>query len=377
MEKKIKSFLDRNLVRWVLALSTIFSICWAIFEHYYTRNPRVEFEIISEARLFNNSEKVSSIRLFIDSLDVKKENLNVSLFSIKVVNNGRKHLSSSDYASKSFGIEISNGRLLDETQLIGASNGYIKEEFERFYSVSSDSLLLLPKVALDIDDWYELSIALLQENGVRPILKPVGKLLGQRNVLIHPASSKETLPFWRQVFYGSVWANIVRVLLGFILLFALAVILVVTLESTSSYSEKKKSKKLDKEIENSMSIPGFIKDDVKEGGLDSIVFAGERIKDEGIDINKEYRESLEFVSAKDNFANPSFEMHRRVVIGYQALLKKGYMIENSNGDISIPNQVKDAVSWIYEWMLENHLYAYAFKRNFPVVVDSESINISV
>lgn len=362
MEKNIKHFLDRIWVRWFLALSSIFAIGWAIFEHYDTRNPNVRFEIVSEVRLFDGSEKVSSIHFFVDSLDVKEENLNVSIYTIRVVNNGRKHLGSADYEGKVFGISISNGKTLEKIYLNGASNGYIKEEFARHDTEIEDSLLLLPKVALDIDDWYEISITVLHVNGITPVLIPVGKLLGQKELSVCRSSQKDELPLWRQVLYGNIWAHLIRLVLGFIVVVAFFLLLMMTSDGIDSLKKKRKSRRLLDLINMSRHIPEFIKKDVMENGLAHIEFAEECMIAKDEEMNNEYKEAQGYVAKTENFATPSFEKYRYALIRYQNLIDAGYITVDENGQLSATNQVKESVLQISKWMKEYDIHPYSFRR---------------
>lgn len=362
IKKEKTPFLKRTWVQWVLAISTIASIGWAVFEHYYTREPIVRFEIVSEAPLFNDSESVSSIRLYIDSLDIRSQNLNVRLYTIRISNQGRKDLGSSEYVGSRFGITIKNGVLLNETVLTGASNDYIRESFFLFKQESVDSLLVLPKLALDIDDWYEISIALLHRKGELPELSPVGKILGQHSMSICPISSKESLPFFSQVFYGGFWVHLVRIVLGFVLLMSVALLLAITGEEIEALNEKRYSRELLNTIISDKKIPPFIRNDVLENGLDSIQFAGERIKKGIEECNKSYEESKAFVVNKDNLSNPTFEVQRSEYVGYQELIKKGYMMIDTEGKLMMPGQVEDSLKFIYAVITEHHLWPHVFKR---------------
>ena len=362
MKKEKTPFLKRTWVQWVLAISTISSIGWAVFEHYYTREPNVRFEIVSEAQLFNDSERVSSIRLYIDSLDIRNQNLNVRLYTIKVSNRGRKDLGSSEYEGLQFGISIKNGVLLNETVLTGASNDYINEAFPLLMQEATDSLLLLPKLAMDIDDWYEISIALLHEKGEQPELSPVGKILGQHSLSISPIATKESLPFFSQVFYGGFWVHLVRIVLGFVVLMSLALLLAITGEEIDAFNEKRYSRELLNTIISDKKIPSFIRNDVLENGLESIQFAGERINKGIGECNKSYEESKVFVENKDSLSNPTFEAQRSEYVGYQDLIKKGYMMIDADGKLSMPGQVEDSVKLIYTVITEHHLWPHVFKR---------------
>ena len=273
-------------------------------------------------------------------------------------------MSSSDYEGGRFGLMINNGRLLGETQLTGASNNYIKDVFQQEENPrQDDSFLSLPIAALDINDYYEFSIAILHEDSVSPTMTPVGKILGQKVIPFSHVSSKGTQSLWGQVFYGSIWAHIIRIILGFIVLFVVAVFLTGLIESLGELKEKKKSNNLWNEIEANNSIPEFVKNDVKNRGLDSIEFLGVRLKKGAIDMNSEYRVATAFISKKENLISPAYEEYRQCAIGYQGLIDKGYLTMNANGFFEISDKTKEAVSLVYERMQYFGLQSYSFRRS--------------
>lgn len=367
IEKQMKNFFNRPLVSGIMAILAIFGVGWAIFEHYYVANPKVALEIVSEAQLFNSTDRVSSIHLFIDSLDVQKADLNVTLYTIKVINKGRKHVSSSDYESESFGISISGGKRLDDTILMSASNDYITDSFAHLPICPSDSLLLLPYVALDIGDSYVFSLALLHRNGELPVLSPIGKILGQKRIPITYASDKEEMPFFERVLFGDFWVHLVRIIFGLFLLFAFSLLAMVLTEGSQAASEKRYTRRVLKDISNNQDIPPFIKEDVSRMGIWNIEFAAWCFKNGDEEITRQYSRARAFVLEAANLEDQHFESQRREYAGFERLIKAGYLARGENGELRIPNnEVKEAVELIHSWLTKYRLYEFAFDRNLII-----------
>lgn len=365
METKAKRFLDNPWVQGILAFIAIFSLCWAIFEHFYVPNPRIEFEIVSEVQLFNSSDRVSSINLYIDSLDVKNANLNVSLYNIRISNKGRKHVSTSDYEGESFGVAVEGGKILNETDLLSASNSYIEEAFEQYISESTNSFLDLPQVALDIEDYYEFSIAVLHDNSALPSLTPVGKILGQKELTIVPSTETKELSFFEQVFYGSVWAHLFRILLGMVLVFMIAFLAAIAMEGSEAASEKRHTKAFLNDITTSKKVNAFIKEDILSNGVGVADFAYECIKKGEEEMERSFDNAQKFIKVDENLLLNTYDTYRHEFAGYKNLFKRGYLVQDEEGRIIIPDGVKESVELIHSLMKKYHLHQFSIKRNLP------------
>ena len=365
MGEKIKNFITRPWVSFVMAILTLFSVGWAIYEHYYVPNPKVQFEVMSDVQLFNNTDRVTSLHVFVDSLDIREAKKNVSLYTIRISNKGRKHLGTADYEGECFGIIVDNGVILDDNDILSASNDYIEQAFDQFIPEGANSFLDLPKVALDINDYYIFSFAIMHDISVVPSLKPVGKILGQKSLEIVFPSSKEQLPFFERVFYGDIWAHLFRVLMGLVIVFVIAFLGAVGIVGSESASEKKRTLKLLNELSTSKRVLSFIKEDIINNGVEDIEFAYEQME-KGVDeLNKQYSEAKAYLEKEENLLNSDFEAYRRKYAGCSSLFSKGYLEIDPEGKISIPNAVKESVDIVYSLVNKYHLHQFSIKRNLP------------
>ena len=366
MGEKIKNFITRPWVSFVMALLTLFSVGWAVYEHYYLPNPKVQLEVVSDAQLFSNTDGVSSLHVFVDGLDIRDAKQNVSLYTIRISNKGQKHLVTSDYVGECFGIIVDNGVILDDIDLLYASNVYIEQAFDQFINEGSNSFLNLPQVAMDINDYYEFSFAILHDNSVVPTLKPFGKISGQKTIMINLPSSKEQIPFFDRVFYGDIWVHLFRVLIGIVILFIIALLGAVGTIGSDAASEKRRTHKFLNELATSKKVRSFIKEDVLNNGVEDIEFAYRQMA-EGIDvINRNYKLSKAYLNENENLLSSDFETYRQKYAGYISLLSKGYLEADAEETMIIPIGVKDSVDIVYSLMSKYHLHQFSIKRNLPV-----------
>lgn len=365
MGEKIKNFITRPWVSGIMALLTLFSVCWAIYEHFYVPNPKVQFEVVSAAQLFNNTDRVSSLHVFVDSLDIRDAKQNVTLYTIRISNRGRKHVGTADYEGESFGIQVESGVILDDNDLLYASNVYLEQAFEQFIPEGSDTFLDLPQLALDINDYYEFSVAILHESGVAPELIPVGKILGQKTLGNIQPSSKDKLPFFEQVFYGDVWAHLFRVFIGIFIVFVFALLGAIGTIGSEAASEKKRTLKFLNDVTTSKRILGFIKEDVLNNGVESVVFAHEQMEAGIEEMAQNYKEAQEYIEIDEHLLSRDYETYRREYAGCISLFNKGYLKKNEYGKMVVPVGVKESVDLIYGLMQKYHLHEFAIKRNLP------------
>ena len=362
MGEKIKNFITRPWVSFVLALLTLFSVAWAIYEHYYIPNPNVQLEVVSEAQLFNNTDRVSSLNVFVDSLDIRDTKQNVTLYTIKISNNGRKHLGSSDYEGECFGIKVENGIILDDNDLLVASNDYIEQAFNQYIPEWSNTFLDLPRVAMDINDYYVFSFAILHSICDIPLLKPLGKVLGQKEIDIISTSSKEQLPFFERVFYGDIWAHLFRVLIGLVIVFLFALLGAIGTVGSEAASEKRRARKFIHELATNKIVLSFIKDDVLNNGVEDIEFAHKQMEVGINEMNKIFKLSKAYLTADENLLHNDYETYRQKYAGYISLMSKGYLDIDEEETIIIPIGVKDSVDMVYSLMGKYHLHRFSIKR---------------
>lgn len=151
MEEKgtVPSILDSSLMKWAAFIFTAIGAIWIFYDNFIKKDsPNFEYEILSETSIFNNQENISLLRIFIDSLDVQKSHANISFFTIKIANNGNKHISSESYDSGYFGLNINNGVVIEPPVLISASTEYLQRKINRGLLKLRDSVFIeIPKTS--------------------------------------------------------------------------------------------------------------------------------------------------------------------------------------------------------------------------------------
>ena len=90
MSEKV-SFIDRPYSKWALAIVSILGFGWGLFQTFHTKAPKLKYEIVSQVSLFNKTNELSSVKLLVDTIDVLREDRNISLYVLK---NAKRRLES-------------------------------------------------------------------------------------------------------------------------------------------------------------------------------------------------------------------------------------------------------------------------------------------
>ena len=172
MEEKrtVTSILDSSFMKWVAFIFATIGVVWIFYDNFVKKNcANFEYEILSETSIFNNQEDISLLRIFIDSLDVQKSHANISFFTIKITNNGDKHISTESYDSGNFGLNLHNGFVIEPPVLISASTEYLQRKINPDLLKLRDSAFIeIPRTSLDIDDYYIIKFGMLHHNDSIP-----------------------------------------------------------------------------------------------------------------------------------------------------------------------------------------------------------------
>ena len=359
------SFIKSPFAQWFLAITTIVSLAWAIYEHFHIANPKIVYEIQSKAVLFNRTEALSSVRLYVDSLDVSQSNQNISIYTFKVSNKGRASLSNAHYDDGAFGIKVSNGDIIKEPTVGDASNNHI---IERYHDISPSSTLdfvEIPHIALDKEDWYSFSLAILHAYDSEPAFQPIGKIIGQKEIegIKNIAVSSEELTFWESVFYGGFFSSLARFVFFFMLFLVVFFVFLIIISLIAEVIKMGILKKKKSIIATNPTIPGFVRDDFIDDHRRRILNVAWYYYSLGPDeLNMSYDQAKKVVYDANQLGDKSFLLMRRIYLDIKRLIDEKYLsIDNSI--ITVPNTLKESVATIIKvWRLKNFYSPQKFTR---------------
>lgn len=346
-----KNSIWATATKWLLGIIAVVGFGVTIYLGFIKKTaPNLEYDILSETDFFNNSESASYIKIFIDSIDVQENHLNISTYRIRVGNKGNANVSYYDYDTGSFGLKIVNGTLLESPVLLESSTEYIRAKFADNDSIVKTSFINIPKLALDVDDYFIVKLVILHESKDSPGFLPEGKISGQKNIAVNPIQAPQP-DFWLTAFSGSVLVQIVR-LFAYLIAAIIALILTAAIISyISDIVDKQKRKKFIKNVSKNGSISKAVKDEYVNNGPDRIVDLYKVYQNSEADITKKYQQAKKFFVSKNALLKRNrqvYDYNFRKFELYRQMLEDGYMSITDDDKITFNKDVKKSIEKIYE-----------------------------
>lgn len=222
------------------------------------KNPKLEYIVEGKTPVLDLRENIKNLDILYKGINIKEQDKNLSIVTLKVLNNSEVNILKGYYDDLSpLQIWVENADIVDKPQVISTSNDYLNENA----TVELDSLgyVHLPKLILEGQESYTISLLILQKNDAEPKIKGQGKIAGQKDgiAVISNYTQKSELSFWDKLIQGNVWVHIVRFIIYFFVLFigVLAIVIPIVLISKAISEKKKKNRvknyKVKKGIENS------------------------------------------------------------------------------------------------------------------------------
>ena len=369
-------------------LATVF---FGLNDTIIKNEPKFEYDIISETDFLNNSESTPYIKVFIeDTIDVQENHYNITAYSIKIENKGKKHISYRDYDEGFFGLKIDKGILLDVPILLSASNESIIKNFHTDTIAKGNSEIEIPKLSLDIGDNYVIKIVLLHNSDSIPKFHREGKIVGQKSIDLNPMQ-KPTPSFWSMTFEGIWWVQLIRLvsysILGFALVFALASLVEKIQENNRKRNNKKAIKEREDEI-SKLNIISSIKDEYLENLKKKSSSWSFDINDRGdiiqtLDflyiyneerITERYRKMYNLINHKNVFDKKideeEFDRVKEEYDQYNYFIKKNYLILNKvDNTITFNKNAKKSVTILIEFLKNKRPYERKHWRSVDEILN--------
>jgi hypothetical protein len=241
------------------------------------KNPKLEYIIEGKTPVLDLREDIKNLDILYKGINIKEQDKNLSVITLKVLNNSDVTILKGFYDDLSpLQIWVENANIVDKPQVISTSNDYLKENAK--VDLDSIGYVHLPKLIIEGQESYTISLLILHKNGVEPSIKGQGKIAGQKDgiAVISNYTQKSELSFWDKLIYGNIWIHIVRFIGYFfaLIITVLAIVIPIALISEAISERKKKNRvknyKNKKEIENSPETDAVF-DLYLENSLDELI----------------------------------------------------------------------------------------------------------
>lgn len=326
------------------------SLLLAVYSEFIKKDePRMEYDIISSTTFINKNETAANLRIFIDSLDIQKKDLNITAFNIKVSNKGTAPIRYNDYDQGFFGLKIRNGSLLEPPTLIEESVSQIKELFPKSDSILVPNTINVPALSLDVDDYYIMHIVLLHSADSIPAFRPEGRIIGQKEIPLN--TLKTPLPsFWSLVFIGDWTVHLVRLLIYMIVVIISALIAGLSFSEIEKYYNKVKRKRFAAKIEKKDRITQLVKDDFVEYGVYFINQLKELYDYSEKDLSSQYKRCKEIIEKERPAKKKKLSVYMTYKHRYNkflSLANKGYLKIIDDDSVVVNKDARRSIQILY------------------------------
>lgn len=355
MKNTYKSFLDKNFAKFILALIAVVGFAITIYTSFLKKDsPLLEYEILSKVSVFNQHDDVTSLRIFLDTLDVQQNESNITFYTVRVVNHGTMHINYNMYDASDFGIRMHNGKIVKEPVIVDVANDYIAKRIKENVCVKDSSFISLPLLSLDIDDYYIVRFGVYHKNSVNPEFICEGKISGQKSIEIINLLEKKT-PFLKQLVGGKWYIQLFRVLLyGIAFVVCLVAFLYIFAGLIPDIKNKRARKKFI-ELLSMQQIIQKVKQDYISGGYSYISSIYSIMSLSETKLNDDFLSSSEYIKNKANKNNEGdVRIHQDRVELYEKLVKDGYII-NQDKVLKADKDFKDSVIILYKQLQINKM----------------------
>lgn len=326
------------------------SLLLAVYSEFIKKDePRLEYDIVSSTTFINKNETAANLKIFIDSLDIQKKDLNITAFNIKVSNKGTAPIRYNDYDQGFFGLKIQHGALLESPTLIEESVKQIKELFPKGDSILNNKIISIPSLSLDVDDYYIMHIVLLHSADSIPEFHPEGRIIGQKEISLNTLKNPIT-GFWALVFIGDWYVHLARLFLYLIIVIISALLVGLSYSEIDTFYHKKKLERLISRLSEKYKIPQYIKEDVVKYGVSFVMRLNEIYSKKEEDLSSQYKRSKEIVTSKRQSGSKkhrNFWFYKQRYNMFHSMANKGYIELKDDGSVVINKEAKRSIQIVY------------------------------
>ncbi|QSX37860.1 hypothetical protein [Shewanella sedimentimangrovi] len=224
-------------------LAAIFGGISIYTEFFRVNTPSVVVEVISDANVLDVKEEISELKVFYGDVDIKSLNQTLSVLFLRIKNDGGAPILNGYYDKNyPFNIILKEGKFLKVEQL-GATNDYLRTAAQP--KINTDKTISLPDVILEPSEGYTIKILALHSSGHGIKIDVVGKIAGTKKIELRTLNSAGSeLSFWGGVFYGSIFVQLVRLPIYFVVFIFVLVSIVGPMVMASDAISTRKRKKV-------------------------------------------------------------------------------------------------------------------------------------
>jgi hypothetical protein len=203
---------------------------------YYTvRGTRTSLvvDVVSESNVMDVRTPLKELSIVFQGQDIQKENANLRILGVRIVNEGEANILESHFDSKiPWGLHIEGGQLI-EARVTGSNSEYLTDNL--YPKIADKNNVTFDKVIFDKGKYIALELLVLHNKNAEPKVRAIGKIAGMDSIPIrYSFRDQDQEGFKSKVFKGPIAVQIARTIAYFVIGFFSAAIVGVTIGAVGS-----------------------------------------------------------------------------------------------------------------------------------------------
>ncbi len=224
----------------------ILGIGYAVYiDQFKEEKPKVIFDVLSNTQVLSVKENLNKLDIIYDGQNLKEQQDNLILLTIRISNEGNKDIRESDYYSKApFGFKINNSVIAEKPIIIDASSKILKDNLTLSYDTLNN--ITFNKVPFNKEQYFTIKVLTICKENSLPSITPTGNITGINEIFPVRQSyingQKEELSFFESLTYGGFGMHVARFFFYFLCMAAFGLLIGFPMSKISTFFEDKKRK---------------------------------------------------------------------------------------------------------------------------------------
>jgi hypothetical protein len=215
MWPKIKFFASASFLSLIIGLIALY---------YTVRGTKISLvaDVTAESNVMDVRTPLKDLAILFQGEDVQKENLNLRILSVRLVNEGEANILENYFDSRiPWGLRIDGGSLI-EARITGSNSQYLSDGLHPHTVDGSE--VSFDKIIFDKGKYVALELLVLHNKNVEPQVRTFGKIAGMDSIPIRNSfRDRDQEGFATKVFNGPIAVQIARTIAYFLIGLATAI----------------------------------------------------------------------------------------------------------------------------------------------------------
>jgi hypothetical protein len=203
----------RQKVKFLISASFWGIVIGLVALYYTVRGTRTSLivDVISESNVMDVRTPLKDLAILFQGQDIQKENANLRILGVRLVNEGEANILESYFDSKiPWGLRIEDGQLI-EARVTGSNSQYLSENLHPKTTDKND--VTFDKVIFDKGKYIALELLVLHNKNVEPKVTAIGKIAGMDDIPVRSSfRERDQEGLASRAFKGPIAIQIARTL---------------------------------------------------------------------------------------------------------------------------------------------------------------------